>query len=261
MTSSFRTAVSAELLKCRRSRIPLVTAAVVIFAAGIGIMFMLILRNPGGSQQFGVLAQKAQMSGLSADWTSLLTFITQVVAVGGSMIFAFVAIWVFGREFSDGTARYLLALPVPRRSIVLAKFVIIFAWCLALTALMLLVTAGLGFAIGLAGASPEILVAGSARSLLAAVLIILAICPLAYVASRARGYLAALASALILLVIAQIAAALQLGEYFPWSIPAVAAGLVPGAQFGALPLLIEVATGLIGAAVTFKWWLGGDVGL
>ncbi|MEV0143917.1 MULTISPECIES: ABC transporter permease [unclassified Nonomuraea] len=35
-----------------------------------------------------------------------------------------IAIWLFGREFSDHTAKDLLALPTSRTAIVAAKFVV-----------------------------------------------------------------------------------------------------------------------------------------
>jgi ABC-type transport system involved in multi-copper enzyme maturation permease subunit len=39
--------------------------------------------------------------------------------------FAFVTSWVFGREYSDRTVKDLLALPAPRSSIVLSKFIVV----------------------------------------------------------------------------------------------------------------------------------------
>ena len=48
----------------------------------------------------------------------MLSFAAQAVAVGSLMLFAFILTWLFGREFADGTARYLMALPVSRTTIV-----------------------------------------------------------------------------------------------------------------------------------------------
>jgi len=46
----------------------------------------------------------------------------------GLIGFAFVTGWVFGREYSDRTVKDLLALPTPRLSIVLSKFIVVAIW-------------------------------------------------------------------------------------------------------------------------------------
>ena len=51
------------------------------------------------------------MMNFSADWNSYFGILTQSIGVGGVLIFGFVASWIFGREYSDGTAKDLLALP------------------------------------------------------------------------------------------------------------------------------------------------------
>jgi len=62
-----------------------------------------------------------------------------------------VVAWVFGRELSDGTVRYLLALPTSRGAIVAAKLVVVSVWCAALTALITV----LGLAVGAVLSLPE----------------------------------------------------------------------------------------------------------
>jgi len=51
----------------------------------------------------------------------------------GLVMFGFITSWVFGREYSDHAVKDLLALPVPRSSIVIAKFMVIAVWCVFLT--------------------------------------------------------------------------------------------------------------------------------
>jgi len=55
------------------------------------------------------------------------------MAAGGFFLFVLIISWVFGREFSDGTVKDLLAVPVPRSSILLAKFVLAALWSAAST--------------------------------------------------------------------------------------------------------------------------------
>ena len=73
----------------------------------------------------GLIGAKAQ---LTAGWPigrPSLTFLSMGIAGGGAILFALITAWVFGREFSDHTAKELLALPTPRWVIVGAKFVLI----------------------------------------------------------------------------------------------------------------------------------------
>ena len=76
---------------------------------------MYILADPERARRMGLIGQKAQFAGGSSDWPAYFAFLAQGATVGGFVLFAFVIAWVFGREFSDGTVRYLLALPTLER--------------------------------------------------------------------------------------------------------------------------------------------------
>ena len=64
---------------------------------------MIILKDPDRARQLGLLGPKAQLFGGTADWPSILGLLSQAVAVGGAVLFAFLTAWVFGREFADRT--------------------------------------------------------------------------------------------------------------------------------------------------------------
>ncbi|MBT8225403.1 MAG: ABC transporter permease subunit [Dactylosporangium sp.] len=261
MTGHFLAALSAEGRKARRSKVPPLTFAVFTVAAGIGALFMFILRDPERARRLGILGQKAQLSGLTADWAGLLGFLAQVIAVGCLLLFAFIVTWVFGREFADGTARYLLALPVSRTTIVLAKFTLITLWALALAGWLIGLVLGVGWLMHLPGWSADVALDGVGSALIAALLMLLAVAPVAVIACLGRGYLAPLGSALGAMVVAQIAAVLGWGALVPWSIPAVAAGLAPDAAVGPASLGIIGLTGLAGLIGTIAWWHSADAGL
>jgi ABC-2 type transport system permease protein len=72
---------------------------------------MIILKDPEAARSMGLISAKAQMVAGVADWPTYYNVLAQAVAVGGGILFAIIAIWVFGREFSDRTAKELLALP------------------------------------------------------------------------------------------------------------------------------------------------------
>lgn len=257
----YRVALSAEWLKIRRSKAPLATAVVFTAVPAIAALFMLILTDPARARSMGLLNQKAQLSGLTADWAGLLEFLSQVIAVGDLIVFAFIVAWVFGREFTDGTLRYLLALPVGRTTIVLAKFTVVAVWA-ALLSLWLLVLFGVvGWAMALPGWSGPVVVEGVATSMLAAALMLLVTTPVALVACLGHGHLPAVGSAIGALVLAQLAAALGWATLVPWSVPAVAAGLAPGAQLGPASLAVVGLTAVLGVAGTAAWWRSGLAGL
>lgn len=259
--TDFGIALAVEARKAARSRVPAITVFVFTAAPAVGALFMYIAADPNRAQRLGLLGQKAQLSGLSADWAGMLTFAAQVVAVGSLLLFAFIATWLFGREFADGTARYLMALPISRTKIVAAKFSLLAMWATLLTLWLVAVTIVLGWLMDLPGWTPATGAAGAIRILGSAVLMIPAIMPIAYVASRTRGYLPALATALGLLAVAQIAAVLGWGAYLPWSIPAVAAGLAPQQHLQVASFAATLGVGAIGTAATLHWWRGPVAGL
>lgn len=261
MISGYRAALAAEALKARRSTMPLVTLAVATAAAGVATLFMFILADPARGRRFGLLSQKANLSGFTADWPGLLAFLAQIVAVGDLMLFSFITAWVFGREFTDGTMRYLLALPIPRTTVVLAKYTVVTTWSVALniwlTGLILLS----GRLLRLPGGALDVLLDGLSHTATATALMLLVTTPVALVASAGRGYLAPLAAALGAVVVAQVTSALGWAGVIPWSIPAVAAGLVPGARLDGPAIIIAALTGLSGLAGTISWWRSGQAGL
>ncbi|MFN2150069.1 MAG: ABC transporter permease, partial [Anaerolineales bacterium] len=129
-------ALRVEILKARRSKMPLITLlgfSLVPFVAGF---FMIIIRDPEMARRMGIISTKAQIIAGNADWPTFLDVITQATAIGGVILFSFIASWVFGREYSDRTISDLLALPTPRSLIVLAKFILVLLW----SALLIMIT-------------------------------------------------------------------------------------------------------------------------
>jgi ABC-2 family transporter protein len=154
MTTPLSAALWAEALKLHRSRVPWVTAAVLALTPLMAGLFVLAARDP---QTPGLAGGKTQMLGVTADWAGYFTLLTQIAAVGGLLALGVVTAWVFGREFSDRMAVDLLALPTSRAAIITAKFLLIVAWSAVATALVPLVAAVVGGALGLPGWSTSLL--------------------------------------------------------------------------------------------------------
>jgi len=258
--SIFLAAWWAEALKARRSPISLLSAAAFSILPVVAGLFMVILKNPDQARALGIISLKAQLSAGVADWPTFYQMLTQGAAIGGAMIFAIVAAWMFGREFADHTAKELLALPTPRWMIVSAKLVLMALWILALTIWI----AGLGLVIGtlvdIPGGSRD-LSWNSFQSLLGIAALNFMLVPfVALFASIGRGYLPGVGWAMLTVVLAQIVVVLGWGDWFPWSVPALFSGMAgPAAEsLGAHSYAIALLAFVIGSALTIVWWRAAD---
>jgi ABC-2 type transport system permease protein len=255
----------AETLKARRSRVSLVTAAGFSIFPIIGGLFMIIMKDPERAREMGLIGAKAQLlTGGVADWPTYLGFLSVGTAGGGAILFAFITAWVFGREFSDHTAKELLALPTPREVIVGAKFVLSVLWILGLTLLIFVIGLGIGAAVGIPGWSLE-LAWTSFWSLMTTALLTFMLMPfVAWFASAGRGYLPALGWAFATLGLAQVAGMMGWGDWFPWSVPGLFSlmfSVVYGQraeQVGVHSYVLVVLAFIAGIAATLAWWRSAD---
>ncbi|MEV4062021.1 ABC transporter permease [Nonomuraea dietziae] len=163
-------------------------------------------------------------------------------------------------EYSDHTAKDLLALPTSRTTIVAAKFTLAAAWALLLAAGTTVGGLLLGALLALPGWSAQAVAAGVMRILVAAALAAALTTPLALAAGIGRGYLAAVGVLFVLAFAAQIIAALGFGAWFPYSVPGLYAGIAgPGHDPpGPISILLVLVTSAVGVAATLAWWRNAD---
>ena len=76
-------------------------------------LFMIILKNPERAKELGIISVKAQFVGGVADWPSFFGMLKMGTGIAGSILFAIITAWVFGREFSDHTAKETFGLTNP----------------------------------------------------------------------------------------------------------------------------------------------------
>jgi ABC-2 type transport system permease protein len=219
--SNITQAIWVELLKARRSKMPLLTALGFSLAPFAGGFFMIVLKDPDLARRLGMISAKAQIVAGSADWQTYLGFLAQATAIGGIILFSFIGSWVFGREYSDHTLKDLLALPTSRSTIVLAKFVVVMLWSAILTMVIYVIGLGVGVAVALPPVSAEIFWQGTITMAITACLTIALVTPIAFFASVGRGYLPPLGAAILAVILAQVIVATGWGEYFPWAVPAL----------------------------------------
>ncbi len=254
--SNIRQAFWVELLKARRSKMPLLTVLAFSLAPLAGGFFMFIMKDPELARRMGVISLKAQIVAGSADWFTFLGIMTQAVAIGGIILFSLITSWVFGREYADHTISDLLALPTSRSAVVLAKFFLIVLWSTVLTLVIYLMGLGVGTAVVLPAAPLAIYWQGSVTMAITACLTIVLVTPIAFFASAGRGYLPPMGAAIMAVILAQVVAAAGWGEYFPWSIPALYSGMAGPAyaNLGVVSYLIVLLMSLAGLMATLAWW-------
>ena len=246
-----------ELRKAQRSTMPLFTTLGSLFMP-LGIAFLIFLaKNPDLSHKLGLVSAKANLTAYFAtDWPSYMALCGQIIGAGGYFLFVIVISWVFGREFADGTLKDLLAVPVPRSTILLAKYIVVAIWSLALTIVILILSLATGLMINLPGGSTGAILQGGMVVLITAVLVILVVLPFALFASMGRGYLLPIGLAILLLVMGNLVMVAGWGEFFPWDVPALfAQGTSPLAPAS---YWVVFLTGLLGMLGTYFWWKYAD---
>lgn len=253
-------AIKAELLKNRNSAILWVTFIAFSLAPVMGGIFMVIMRNPEALAKAGAFSTKARMMNFSSDWHSYFNILSQAIGVGGILVFGFVASWIFGREYSDGTAKDLLSLPTSRTEILNAKFIIYFLWCIALTVCNLITGLVIGTLLQLPPIEESLVFTYLTTYVLTTLLAILIGTPIAFFAVWGKGYLAPLGFVALTLVFAQIIAATGYGSYFPWAVPGLFSG-TSGAykeQLTTGSYLTLVLVSIAGYIATVSYWKQAD---
>ncbi|MFN2269730.1 MAG: ABC transporter permease [Anaerolineae bacterium] len=246
-----------ETHKALRSRMPLFTGAGSLIIP-LGIAFLILLAtNPEISRQLGLVGAKANLVAYaSTSWPTYFELLAQTVAAGVFLISCLVVSWVFGREFVDHTLKDMLAVPVQRSSILLAKFIVTAAWSAVLATLTLITGLVAGALLGLPEGSPAVLLHGGILMAITSCLVIVVILPFGFFASVGRGYLLPIGVAILTLILANLAAVIGLGPYFPYAIP----GLYAQGQGTLVPISypIVILTGVAGMTGTYLWWKVAD---
>jgi len=242
-----------ELRKAIRSRMPLWTSLGALFMPVGVALLILIAKNPEISQKLGLISAKANLMAYSAtDWSSYLKLFAEIISAGGFFFFIITVSWVFGREFVDGTLKDLLAVPVQRSSIVMAKFTVATAWCAAMAMIILIFGLIMGAILQLPGASLSVILNGSAVAAVTVCLVIALVLPFALFASVGRGYMLPMALAVLTLIMANMMMVVGWAEYFPWAVPMLyAQGESTLTPISYWIVFVTSAAGMIG---TYLWW-------
>lgn len=246
-----------ELRKAIRSRMPLWTCLGTLFMP-LGMAFLIfVAKNPEIFQKLGLVSAKANLMAYSAtDWRSYLVLYAQIISAGGFFFFVMAISWVFGREFTDGTLKDVLAVPIQRSSILLAKFIVVAVWCAVMAIIIFILGLAVGAVIQLPGGSINVLLHGSTVTAITVCLVIAVVLPFAFFASVGRGYLLPMGVAVITLIMANFLMVVGWAEYFPWAVPI----LFSQGESSLTPLSYWILffTSLAGMLATYVWWKFAD---
>lgn len=257
---NFTSALWAETLKMRKSRVPFFIWLGISVAPLIAGLFMIIMKDPEAAKSMGLISSKAQMLAGTADWTTFFSVITQAVAVAGAILFAILTGWVFGREYSDRTAKELLALPVSRGTIISAKFTLLVIVSLGMSLWVFLLGLIVGYLVDIPGYSVVLLRTAFVDTLGTALSTVALIPFVAFVSSFGKGYMPAFGWAVFTVALAQIATITGWGDWLPWSVPALFGGAAgPRTEMlGAHSYIVVLLSSAAGVVITFYWWIFAD---
>jgi ABC-2 type transport system permease protein len=259
-------ALRVESKKALRSRTFWMTALGMALITGISGLFMYILKDPEQARRLGLLGAKAQFLGGTADWPNFFNLILVMLSVGGLIIFGFVFVWVFGREFSDKTVYDILALPTSRLAIVSAKCIIAAVWSAALLLLAFVLMLVFGAVLQLPGWSGAVMWHGFGLLFATGGLTLVVCLPFSLVASVTRSYLPALGCVFLILILSQVITQLGNGAYFPWTVAMLFSGAAEALSgktadpLGGISYIIVALTGVISLGILGWWWQKADQG-
>jgi ABC-2 type transport system permease protein len=191
-----------------------------------------------------------------------MALLLQMALVLGSLGSGIVTIWIFGREYSEGVIKDILALPVSRFNIVLAKSIIALIWSLFLLLILFVTGILTGLLIKLDDLSEGLLLQSTSTFWLTSILTVLLFTPVSLITSMSRGYLLPVGFIILMMIVTQLVGVGLpfLMPYFSWAVPAVISGVagpgVPEADF--FSWLILIVTFLLGFAGTTAWWRYAD---
>lgn len=223
-------ALKAEVLKLKRSRMPMWTALAVCLYPLLAV-FTAKLTD-------GELAHTT--------WDQFMRAGPEMIASAwGVMLFGLVTAYLFVREFDDGTAKYILTLPLRREYFVVAKLGVLAAWVLGLTVLSVAVQAGYAAFLGLTGFAWEHIGTGLTRSLLVSLVIYLSLPVVAWLAMLGKGYMPPMLFSALTAAAGLMMAFAGWARWFPWSMPMVFTGMT----FAPPGTITETALGIASWAI------------
>jgi ABC-2 type transport system permease protein len=244
---TFTAATAVEARKGRSARVLRSTGILLVVGVALLSGAMVAAVRSGNAE----IAAKLGPTAVTGDWPALLAVAAQVTAAGGLLAFGVGISWLTGREFADHTVSGLFGLPVGRGTIAAAKLVVYAVWALAVCAALTVVLPLVGLLVGIGLPSGDHMI-GLARQFALGLLTALIAVPAGWAASLGRGLLPGIATAVGILVVAQVAAVARVGSWVPFVAPTFWALAPSGATTVAL-LSVPLVPLVFGTATVWVW--------
>jgi ABC-2 type transport system permease protein len=215
----FHAVVGAEFSKLRRSKITWISFLAYAFMVGVGALFVWMMKNPDLAADLGLIGQKARLAvgAVEVGWEGYLGLVLEMSGLGGMMLSSVILTYVFGREYAEGTAKNMLALPVPRWMLVAAKLVVSAIWFALLTAWAVALTWCAGSLAGLGESAAGIFAETAGKIAVASLMGFACASAAGWIAVESRGYFAPLGYAIFSMLLSVILGATEWGRWCPWS--------------------------------------------
>lgn len=240
--NAFSIALATEWMKFSNALLPRI--------ATIGIVLVAAIVSPVSS------ASEGEASALgAANWSNYFDMTAGTVATGGLFGFGLVIVWLFGREFTDGTITGLFGLPVSLAKLALAKLALFALWAGATTLALGIVVSVVGLFLNLGpfdGAAIEALCRFVSIGALTALLTI----PFGLAATLSRDYLAPFGLMLGVVILTSLLSGTGLGGWVPYAAPGLwaASSGAADAQTMALQLSVVLLLAALFAALLVHRW-------
>jgi ABC-2 type transport system permease protein len=257
--TTIRTAFKTELVKVYRSKVLLSILTVFIIVPAMMSFLFYVAGNPDLANKMGLIGTKAEMFG-HGDWKAFLELINQIMAVLGLIGFGFATSWVFGREYAEHTLNDLLSLPIPRYAIVIAKLLVLAIIAFILSGALFITACLMASLTHIAGFSWKWIAGYGGTFALISFLTFFLNLPVAFFSSYGRGIMLPMGFVLITLIMAQMAAVIGLGAYFPWAVPGLLSIAEPeeGFRVNLISYIILFSVSAAGLIGTLAWWRYAD---
>ena len=250
-----------ETLKIKRAKIFPISIYFFIFIGVMMGMLMFLSMHPEIASRSSTIKMKTSFLG-GSNWKAFYGLMIQIILTVGVIGSGVITSWGFGREFSDKVVKDLLALPVPRSTIVISKLIILFAWSILLSVTVLVAAMLTGLLVKLPGWTEGELFPFLKMYMVCAIFNALLITPVAFVASAGRGYILPISFVILIIILTQLlfVGLPGLSFWFPWALPALFSG-VAGAAIpspGFISYFLYIITVLAGLFGTIAWWQFAD---
>ncbi len=262
--------LKAEFAKLRRSRTVLWTFVGILGYTMMVVAIAPLISGEGNAEKMaasGDIWQKAVEAGIYDDtWKAGLHQLPMSMASGlALLLFAFVAAYLFGREFKERTMVSALTTPIRREYLVISKMIVLGAWLVGLTVFMFI-----AHVIGMViiGGAPEFawshVLKTLGDALFVTLMIFLTMPVFAWLAVWGRGYLRPMLGAIVLMGLGNSMAVTDVSPYYPWNMPLHVFGAswmpIPPSGLVVGSWVVAVAVFAVGMAGTM-WQLNrADVG-